>query len=195
MPDSKTDWELFGQFINGVAAASEMLSKAAQNGYLVEVVCLASNLIDAKLRLGIMLKRQIKDRNRKIHVPLLLQRKGDKPVSERAIYKEALAERVITFDQDERLNKLYNDRNRVIHRYIISDITTDFVFQIASDYEKLNGEVTAALYKVEEEQIDLGLGITVKGPKFEGPQAVEWLAEMTASKHGAPWLAGAIARK
>jgi hypothetical protein len=184
----ETDWDRLGRFLNGVAASAELYSKAAKNGYFIEAVCLASNLIDAQLRIGLILRQQIKTKSKTIHKALLFQGEQDKPISEREIYKRALAEGVINQGLYSNLDELYTDRNKVIHRYIVSDLRTEGVLEIGIRYEKMQTAVRDAIFAIEEEQIRLGVGMTVKGPTFEGAGAIDWLAEMSMEKHGKKWL-------
>jgi hypothetical protein len=142
------------------------------------------NLIDAQLRIGLILRQQIKTKSKTIHKALLFQGEQDKPISEREIYKRALAEGVINQGLYSTLDELYTDRNKVIHRYIVSDLRTEGVLEIGIRYEKMQTAVRDAIFAIEEEQIRLGVGMTVKGPTFEGAGAIDWLAEMSMEKHG-----------
>ena len=51
------------------------------------------------------------------------------------------------------------------------------------------------VYEIEEEQIRLGVGITVRGPDFVGPEAERWLDDMRSAKHGPEWLSGALKKE
>lgn len=82
--------------MNGLAAAVQLLNRAGTNGFFIEYVCLATSVIDAILRIGIILKHQLKSRNNEIIDELLSQREEDKIISEREIYRKALKEGIIT---------------------------------------------------------------------------------------------------
>jgi len=66
---------------------------------------------------------------------------------------------------------------------------------IAIAYEKTLEKVRSAILELERKQIQLGVGMTVAGPAFEGPDAEKWLREMTSPKHGADWISDAIRTK
>jgi hypothetical protein len=83
------------KFLHGCAAAAELYSKAAKNGHFVEVICLAANLIDAQLRIGIILARQIQRKDRSIDAELLFQSDSDRPIFEKEVYSIAERESVI----------------------------------------------------------------------------------------------------
>jgi hypothetical protein len=187
------EWDKLDKFLGGVAAARELFQRAGEHGFFIEGVCLASNLIDAQLRIGIILKHQIETKSKEILVNFLQQ--SGKTYTERAIYDIAKEKNVIDQLFFEKLNTLYEDRNRVIHRYIITDITTDQVLKIAIRYEELFKRVRERIFEIEEEQINLGVGMTVKGPAFKGPDAKEWLNEMTTKKHGTDFISNTIKRK
>ena len=137
----KNGWDRLGSFLNGAAAAAQLYARAAQNGSFIEAVCLSANLIDAQLRLGLILKRQIQRRDRTVDIDLLLQADGDKPLFEKEIYEMAHVEGVISRDLHDRLKSLYTDRNRVVHRYIITDLKTEDVLEIGVRYEQIEREV------------------------------------------------------
>jgi hypothetical protein len=75
------------EFIKGVAAASQLLSRATKNGYFIEAICLASNLIDAQLRIGLVLQHQINTKSSDIPIELIHQKSNSKKYSEREIFK------------------------------------------------------------------------------------------------------------
>ena len=76
-----------------------------------------------------------------------------------------------------------------MHRYIISEITTDQVLQIANEYQGLIEVVSAAIYALEEKQIKLSVGITVDGPDMLPEQHKILVQEMANEKHAHPILA------
>lgn len=188
------EWDKLSTFLNGVAGATELLNRAGKNGFFIEVVCLSANIIDAQLRIGIILKHQIETKSREIPVEYLFQEETGKKYSERDIFKIAKEKQVINEDLFRKLSTIYDDRNRVIHRYIITEITTAEVLDIGVKYEKLLQEINNRIFEIEKEQIASGVGMTVSGPKFEGPEAKQWIKEMAEEKHSADWLSEAIKR-
>lgn len=140
--------------------AAQLLNRAKEKGCFIECVCLSASIIDASLRIALILKHQIETQSSEFLEDLLYQGDSDKAISEREIYKRALNRNIIREDVFQRLEVLYKDRNRVVHRYIISEITTKDVLQIAARYEKLLLEISAETGELEKRQIELGVGMT-----------------------------------
>lgn len=183
------------RFMNAFAAASQLLARAGQNGFFVEYVCLATSVVDATLRMGLTLRRQIETQSNDIPDEYLLQSEEDKIISERQIYRDALKQRVIDEPLFERLDGLYKKRNRVIHRYIISDISTNDVLEIGIEYERVIPEVAKHVKEIESEQIQLGVGMTVATPAVGKDEMQELLDEMSSKKHGSPILDRALKKR
>jgi len=181
--ESPQAWKAFTDFMAGFAAARELHARAGNAGSFVECVCLGASLVDALLRVGLILQYQLHNRTRDIPLDLVFQGPSDQPVSEREIYKRAQAQHVIDDRMFEELQRLYDDRNRVIHRYVISRITTSDVLNIAIRYERMVQALTERLHAIEARQIEERVGITVPGPAFEGDDARRWLEELADEKH------------
>ena len=171
-------------FMNGFGAAVQLLNRAGQNGFIVEYVCLATSVIDAMLRVGLILQHQIKTRTDEIIDEVVYQGDGAKIITEREVYREALKECIIDEELYTQLNRLYDERNMVVHRYIISDITTRQVLDIGIRYEKIIPVIGEKIRRLEEKQIELGVGMTVSGSEVTKSQ----LDEMSAKKHDDPNL-------
>src|SRR5690606_7170732 len=97
--------------------------------------------IDALLRLSIILKNQLENRNEDIDLELLFQAETDKPIMERTIYQRCLDLAIIPLRLFNELEKLYKERNKVIHRFIITDIRSEDVFNLALGYEKIYAKI------------------------------------------------------
>src|SRR6266478_3517873 len=130
-------WKRFKEFIVGFAAARELHSRAGTVGSFIECVCLGASLTDAMLRVGIILQHQLDNRTGEIPLDLIFQGEKDRQISEREIYRRALAISVIENGTFTRLQTLYDERNPVVHRYVISRITTSDVLNIAMEYEEI----------------------------------------------------------
>jgi hypothetical protein len=167
-------------------AAVELRNRAGEHGFFVESVCLSASLIDATLRMGLVLQHQIRTKTTQVPQALIYEPDEVNGMTERQVYKKALQEEVITPELCQKLRDLYDRRNKVIHRYVISEITTPEVLDIGVEYEKILPAVSAAVEAVENQQLELGVGMTVDGPTpKEGSIRSQW-------KHG--WLADAIRR-
>lgn len=178
-------WATFTEFLAGFTAARELHARAGDHGSFVESVCLGASLVDALLRVGLVLQHQLDNRTRDIPLDLVFQGPADKPISEREIYERARTRHVIDEALYDEVQRLYDDRNRVIHRYVISRITTSDVLDIAIRYERMIQSVSAQVHWLENRQIEEQVGITVSGPPFEGEDAKRWFEELADQKHTA----------
>lgn len=153
----------FDMFLQGVGATSLILSNAVKNKAFIEATCILANQIDALLRTGIVLKNQIINGNRNIEVEWIYQGLTDKKKSEKDIYKKALDLGIIGNTIFDNLYELYEDRNRVMHRFIISEITLAEVEEIAYKYYQKQESINQLIYDIESEQIRLNVGMTTRG--------------------------------
>jgi len=176
----------FIDFMNGFTAAVELHSRAGEKGCFVESVCLAAAMIDGMLRIGLILQHQIHTRSDELLEELLYQSDEDKIVSERAIYQRALDAEVIDQETFDLLQGLYNKRNRVVHRYIISEITTQEVLLTAIKFDSMVRRVSQAIGKIEARQIELDIGMTKQS---ETHTTFDNLMKMSERKHGGKDLA------
>jgi len=156
----RVTWHKFGKFLQGLAASEELFTRASKNGCFIECVCLLANQIDAMLRTANILFNQIENKDKTIDLTLVYQGETDKPIFEKQIYQLSKDRGIIDQATYDELYKVYDERNRVVHRYIISDITTMDVLSIALKYSQLRAKIYEVVDQLEKEQIDLGLGIT-----------------------------------
>ena len=182
-------------FMNGLVTATQLLQRAGENGFFVEYICLATAVIDASLRIGLILKHQIKTKTGEIIESLLYQANEDKIVAERQIYRMALQEDILSQDLFDKLETLYKRRNRVVHRYIISEITTQQVIDIGIQYEQIIPLISEKVGKLEQEQIEAGVGMTVVTDEALEEHIETVFDKMSAEKHGNPILAHSLRRK
>jgi hypothetical protein len=152
----------FDMFLQGVGATALILNKAIENKAFIEATCLLANQIDALLRTGIVLKEQILNSNSKIETEWIYQGLSDKKKSEKDIYNKSLTLRIIEQPFFDELQKLYENRNRVIHRFIISEITLAEVEEIAYKYSQKLEELYSIIFDLESEQIKLNVGMSRK---------------------------------
>ena len=158
----------FDMFLQGIGATAVFLNKAVENKAFIEATCVLANQIDALLRTGIILKKQIINGNREIEIEWIYQGLDDKKKSEKDIYIKALELGIINQSIVDKLYEVYDDRNRVVHRFIISEITLAEVEEIAYKYYKMQKIINKIIYDLESEQINLGVGMTTNnGGKIE----------------------------
>lgn len=149
----------FDLFMTSIAATIDLLNKAGKNGSLIEYVALSANKIDALLRLSIILSQQIEEGNALIDTKYLFQADSDKAIMERTIYNTVLEKGIISVAIYEELEKLYRERNKVVHRYIITDIRTEDIKKIAYEYYQLSEKIDTIVNDLEKKQNDLNVGI------------------------------------
>ena len=181
--------EKFANFMVGFAAAVELDARAAKQGCFVECVCLTASIIDATLRMGLILRHQLDTGTSDLLEELLHQGEADAIVSEREIYRRALSKGIVDQAVFGELEALYQERNRVVHRYIISGIATKDVLEIAMRQDVLKHRVSDAVAVLEEEQIRLGTGITARSERAATAQDV---LDKATGKHGDAGLTKAL---
>ena len=151
--------ERFTKFMNSLSASIDLKNRAYENGSSIELVVLLANQIDALLRLTLILKKQIDNSTNGIDTTLIFQSETDRPIMEKKVYKMALDEGIITQHLHNKLFELYNQRNKVIHRYIITDLLTRDVMQIVYDYTIMEEKVGEVVKEYEQKQFKLKIGI------------------------------------
>lgn len=154
---------LFEMFLKGTAATVYMLNSAIGSKSFIEATCLFANQIDALLRTGIILQTQLLKNNSEIERKWIYQGMDDKIISEKAVYSEAKDLGVIDSGAYDQLIKMYDDRNKVIHRFIISEITLADVEEISYQYYLMQQKINGIIHDIEARQIELGVGMTRSG--------------------------------
>ena len=103
----------------------------------------------------------------------------------------ALREQVIDQSVFDELNRLHDFRNRAVHRYITSKITTSQVLDIGIAYEKMILKLNQILYAIENSQLQMGIGITssIKPPGYRPGDDKQQVKDMADKKHGHATLA------
>jgi len=110
----------YDNFNGSLASSYDLRERALESKSHIEIIAIVSNQIDAYLRISIVLKKQLEQETNNIEVKYLFQGENERGIMERTIYKEAKSLNIITQELFDELNLLYDMRNRVIHRYIIS---------------------------------------------------------------------------
>ncbi|MBK9331889.1 MAG: hypothetical protein IPM96_05655 [Ignavibacteria bacterium] len=154
-------WYKFTNFLDGIGASEEMFINAEKNGCFIECVCLLANQIDGMLRVSNILFDQILNKSLDMNVALIYQGEKDKRISEKEIYKLSETKGIIDKALLEELYLVYDERNKVVHRYIISEITTRDILEIAYKYSIIRNKIRQVVYDLESKQIELGLGMTI----------------------------------
>lgn len=153
----------YEKFMASLAATFDLRARAFESGCFIEFLLIIANQIDAYLRMAIVLKKQLDLNTNRIEISLLFQEEDDIPITERNIYSQALSHSIIDQATYDSLNTLYTERNKIVHRYIISDFTTEKILQVAHRYEGVCETVRNALAMVEELQAQRQIGIHAAG--------------------------------
>jgi uncharacterized protein YutE (UPF0331/DUF86 family) len=183
---------VLANFADGMAATQQLARQAYENGFVIEFIVLAATLIDAFLRLGLILQHQIKTQSDIVQDGLLYQSDEDPIVPERIVFQRALAEGLIDGALYETLRHLYSQRNRVIHRYIISEITTERVHHIAWNFNTVLALVDHSVWEIANRLVDVKGGTDAVSPLA---MTSEECNERAATKHGVDWIRNLVARR
>jgi hypothetical protein len=181
-----SDMEKFDRFQGALAASYDLLDNAIESDSFVEVIAISANQIDAFLRLSIVIAIQLKNQTDEVPIKYLFQAEDERGFLERKIYDDALKYNVIKDDDHKELNSLYKLRNRVIHRYIISNIKTRDLPGIALRYVEACENVRLILRDLENKQKDCEYGVYGKKfMKFSEPddEAIKRLFADVNDKH------------
>jgi uncharacterized protein YutE (UPF0331/DUF86 family) len=173
----------FNRFMVSLLASVDLTNKAQEKGSSIELVILYANRIDALLRLALILQKQLQDSTNNIDIELIFQGEEDKPISERAIYKRALDGGVIEEPLFERLTNLYESRNKVVHRYIISDLKTNDIIKLVVDYMDIHEIIGSKVGVLEQEQFTKGIGIYGDGNNPKDPIDATRMKGLLAELH------------
>ena len=151
-------FDRFDKFNSSLGASFDLKNKAFENHCFIQFIIVIANQIDAYLRICIVLKYQLIERNHNFKIEYLHQKDDDKPLMEKKIYDKAKELEIINENQHTELYELYNLRNKVVHRYIITDFKTFQLPEISLKYEILCEEIRLILRDVELEQFNKKIG-------------------------------------
>lgn len=184
-------------FMHSLAATVDLMNKASVCGCLIEYVALCANRIDALLRLAIILSKQIDENTDVIDIKFLFQAGTDKKIMERTIYRLALDRKLIELPMYEELEQLYKQRNRVIHRYIITDIKTEHIHRIANEYDSILEKIDSIVNSLEGKQFELKIGIhkDINPVPASGDSNISDIIPYIREKHGNIYLEKILGHK
>gem|GEM_PF-5941226 len=134
---------------------------------------LYSSLTDGFCRICLVLKEQIEKKTGDINETYIYQNDGESNVGERIIYQQCLDKKIINQKLFDELNRLYDIRNKIIHRFFISEVEYSHLEIVCTRYERVYEELWKITYDLESEQIIKGIGMTIKGPKITEADKIE----------------------
>lgn len=153
----------YDQFLASLCASHDLLNSAVESESKIESIIVCANIIDAYLRLGIVITKQLRDKTDEIDIKYLFQAEGERGLMERVVFRDALQLGVINQSIVDELSELYNLRNRIVHRYIISPIKTRDMVPVVGRYLMTLEKVRLILQEIENSQMGKGFGIYGRG--------------------------------
>lgn len=177
-------WE---NFMISYAASMDLANRAYENESFIELIVLLANQIDATLRQALILSKQLEEKSNNIDISLIYQSEADRPLMEKKIYSLALESRIVDQSVYDKLNRLYGIRNKVVHRYVISDLRSNDIIQLVIAYDQIFDHLSDYVNSLEKRQFDEKIGIydTQTRPGSEGGFAYNRsLISRIRDKHG-----------
>lgn len=147
------------KFQAALAASFDLKESALKSGSLIELILIVASQIDSYLRLCIVMRKQLNSSSDEFEQKYFYQGEKCKPITEREIYKEAKSLGVVSEDTFECLSRLYNLRNRIVHRFIVSDIRTRELVDVAIDYDDASEKIRLDMRELENLQRKAKVGI------------------------------------
>lgn len=180
------DLDKYKNFMASLVASFDLKNKALENKSFIEFSIIVANQIDAYLRLSIVMTDQLENISNDLNIKYLYQSPTDKPLIERKIYSLAKEKEVINQEVYEELESLYSERNKMIHRYIISKFRTRELLEIAYRYESISEDIRLITRDIEDLQFQRKIGIYGNGQHpHEEPddEALKFLRSQVNDKH------------
>lgn len=182
-----SDLDKFDRFTGSLAASHDLLNSAIESESYIEIIAVSASQIDAYLRLCIVIAKQLKQQTNDIDTKYLFQADNERGFIERKIFEHALKFGIITQEIHDELVHLYKLRNRVIHRFMISNIKTRDLIDIVTEYLKAVEMVRLILSDFERKQESSLYGVYGKkiGKRASpsDPKAIQILYAVTNDKH------------
>lgn len=110
--------------------------------------------------MGLVLQRQISQKNSDIEGILISQQSGKSFLTEREVYKLALTEGVIDQKMFDTISSLYDRRNEIVHRFLLTNLTYDGLPPTLERYELVYKSLYKVVYALESRQIEMGVGMS-----------------------------------
>lgn len=170
------------KFLYSLSVISFLRDRAWLSASFIEYIILSCTQIDAMLRMGIILKEQMINRTSDISEKWLV-----KNYKERDIFRKAEELKIINGSFSKQLHLLYDGRNAVVHRFIITDVEYEYSKRLASEFEPNIFKLNKILEKIEKEQIAKKVGMTVLGkevPVEQKKKEVDNLQQFFMKKMG-----------
>lgn len=172
----------FPNFVNTFEPAISLLLRANKDGFLLEGLMISVSIVDAILRQCIMFCKQIEEKTSEIFEEYIFQEENGSYFYESDILKEALARNIIDEDFYKKLDKLYKERNKAVHRYFITTFQYEDIAKILNENIDTLSKLRKILYDIEEKQIETGYGVTIPSNKNEKVQKDDPLLRISSEE-------------
>jgi hypothetical protein len=149
------------------SAARQLLIRAHETGSLIEGMVLYVSLIDAYLRIALVLDKQLAGSSLADTRAYIEQVPGGPRFTERAIYTEAHSRSLIDDALKAEIADLYEQRNAMIHRFFLTDLKYVDLGSLLDRYEVVYEQCAAVIEELEVRQVREGKGMTVEGPRAD----------------------------
>jgi hypothetical protein len=163
------NFEKLEHFTSSIATSRILLQRAHKQEFLIEALVLYAALIDGFCRIALMLKQQIKNNTQDFNEEYIFQDENKRNYfSERSIYKLCLENFILDKDLFDEIESLYDIRNKVIHRFLITEIEYSHLGLVLDKYELIYQRLWNIVYGLESEQISKGVGMTISAKVDSG---------------------------
>jgi len=162
-----------GNFVHSFGAARQLLIRAHQTGSLIEAMVLYVSVIDGFLRIALVLNKQLAGDPQGDIDAYVQQVPGGAKFTEREIYTEAYLSGLIDDGLKAEITDLYEQRNAIIHRFFLTDLTYGNLGPLLDRYEILYEQCAAIVERLELRQVQEGKGMTVEGPQADRQEVDE----------------------
>jgi len=157
--DFKVEQLKFESFMNATNLTKKLAKEALLKESYIETICLLSNILDAYLRLCIMLKTQIIDQTTKIDIYFLYEEFGLKHLTNKDIYNKLVELEIIGQDDSIPFVRLGNERHNIFYRFIPNRFNVQFYKHVIRNYNVELLFVSNILNKLKAEQIEKNVGM------------------------------------
>jgi len=169
-----SDLKKFENFVRAFGATRALLQRAHEHGFLIEGLVLYAALADGFCRICLVLKEQLERKNEDINQKYVYQHDNEQNFNERKIFDLVLEKKIIGKKLFKELSTLYDIRNKMIHRFFISEVEYSHLEIVCTRYERVYEELHKITYNLESEQIKQGVGMTVSDEYTEEDKTEIW---------------------
>jgi uncharacterized protein YutE (UPF0331/DUF86 family) len=178
--DNSVKENKFPNFVSTFEPVMLLLVRANKEEFLLEGLILSVSVIDALLRQCIMFRKQIEEETSNIFEEYIFQEENGPYFYESNILKQAFKRGIIDEDFYNKLDKLYKERNKAVHRYFISSFQYEDIATILNENIDTIPRLSEILYNIEEEQIKSGFGVTIKSKSNKEPEKTDPLLRISS---------------